>query len=316
MAAGRLAIDGKHPIGSRGSWKWPVVQWFYMVFGKAFWFGKTQVVSVFARNGSALPRDVWAGWISSSIVHMAALVLVHVAFRGGLPIYWPGQQGVSSVASSAAIQLTAAFEPAAASPSSAVQLSEASAERNEGGDLTPTPVAVLRSAATPTLPEPVATQPPEESALASEADAELFRASQFDADARNRFSETDSPSQPTLPRRTVSQPPRTASAASAASAFSTGQAEKSPFPSYSPSPVFPPELLARRQSGVVILRVEIDSTGRVTQCVVRQSSGFAAFDRAALEAVRQWRFEPAQNFGRPVAARVDVPIRFQYSDLP
>ena len=33
-------------------------------------------------------------------------------------------------------------------------------------------------------------------------------------------------------------------------------------------------------------------------------------DRAAIKAVRQWRFEPATKDGTPVDLEVDIPIKF------
>ena len=41
-----------------------------------------------------------------------------------------------------------------------------------------------------------------------------------------------------------------------------------------------------------------------------QSSGNRDLDRAALEAVRRWRFQPAQRNGQPVSATVIIPLEF------
>lgn len=42
-----------------------------------------------------------------------------------------------------------------------------------------------------------------------------------------------------------------------------------------------------------------------------QSSGADDLDRAALEAVRAWRFQPGTRGPAPVEAWVKVPVRFQ-----
>jgi TonB family protein len=55
------------------------------------------------------------------------------------------------------------------------------------------------------------------------------------------------------------------------------------------------------------LRVEID--GHVSDARIERGLG-AAFDDAALAAVRQWRFEPARRAGSAVAADYRVTIRF------
>jgi protein TonB len=43
---------------------------------------------------------------------------------------------------------------------------------------------------------------------------------------------------------------------------------------------------------------------------VQRSSGFEMLDRAAIAAVRRWVFEPGRRGGNPVAAWVQVPVRF------
>ena len=76
-------------------------------------------------------------------------------------------------------------------------------------------------------------------------------------------------------------------------------------------PAYP--LTARRRGieGTVLLRVEIHANGHCQQVRVKRTSGHAVLDRAALEAVRQWRFVPARRGGHAVTATVDVPISFR-----
>lgn len=71
--------------------------------------------------------------------------------------------------------------------------------------------------------------------------------------------------------------------------------------------------LARRRGyqGRVVVRVSVQANGGVGSAVVTQSSGHNILDEAALEAVRQWRFRPAQRAGRSVNATLDVPVVFQ-----
>lgn len=78
-------------------------------------------------------------------------------------------------------------------------------------------------------------------------------------------------------------------------------------------PPYPSEARAQRIEGVVMLLVGVDAEGRVTSASVREGSGHALLDRAALEAVRTWRFSPAMQNGRPVSATVEIPIRFNFS---
>jgi protein TonB len=44
---------------------------------------------------------------------------------------------------------------------------------------------------------------------------------------------------------------------------------------------------------------------------VSETSGFNALDAAAVEAVRDWRFRPAQRAGVPVAASITTAVHFR-----
>lgn len=77
-----------------------------------------------------------------------------------------------------------------------------------------------------------------------------------------------------------------------------------------PKPRYPRAARLRGMEGVVVLSVDVDAGGRPTGVQVKNSSGFTLLDEAALEAVRDWRFVPASRGGRPIAAPVEVPVRF------
>lgn len=78
-------------------------------------------------------------------------------------------------------------------------------------------------------------------------------------------------------------------------------------------PPYPEQARAQRLEGVVLLRVSVDTSGRVTEVSIHQGSGHAILDRAALEAVRTWRFTPARQGDRVISATVELPIRFHFS---
>ena len=71
--------------------------------------------------------------------------------------------------------------------------------------------------------------------------------------------------------------------------------------------------LAHSMGGAVMLRIDIDARGVPTDVQVVERSGDRdrAFDRAAIEAARQWRFQPATRNGEPVAATVQLPVEFR-----
>ena len=80
-----------------------------------------------------------------------------------------------------------------------------------------------------------------------------------------------------------------------------------------PVPAYPRSALRAGQEGAVMLRIDIDARGVPTDVQVVERSGDRdrAFDRAAIEAARQWRFQPATRNGEPVAATVQLPVEFR-----
>jgi protein TonB len=73
---------------------------------------------------------------------------------------------------------------------------------------------------------------------------------------------------------------------------------------------FPQEMRSKSVEGVVTLIFIVDETGRVVNPRVEKAS-HPAFEAPALEALRQWKFEPAVKSGKRVSCRMRVPMRFQ-----
>ena len=73
-------------------------------------------------------------------------------------------------------------------------------------------------------------------------------------------------------------------------------------------PVYPEIARAARVEGTVILEAVLDTSGRVTQLRVIQSSPM--LDQAALDAVRQWRYTPSLYGGHPVSVLMTITVRF------
>ncbi|GHD80826.1 energy transducer TonB [Vogesella fluminis] len=62
-----------------------------------------------------------------------------------------------------------------------------------------------------------------------------------------------------------------------------------------PRPVYPPLSIELGEAGAVGLRVAVGADGRAQEVSIARSSGFPRLDRAALQAVRNWRFRPAMR---------------------
>lgn len=79
-------------------------------------------------------------------------------------------------------------------------------------------------------------------------------------------------------------------------------------------PEYPPSAKRLEQEGVVGLLLLVGADGRVQEVQVETSSGFPALDNAAAREARSWRFLPAQDAGKPIAAWHRLKVRFRLED--
>ena len=68
-----------------------------------------------------------------------------------------------------------------------------------------------------------------------------------------------------------------------------------------------------RISGIVILELIIDRTGKVTDARVLKPLPFG-LDDAAVEAVRQWQWKPGTLAGEPVDVIFNVTVNFKLEE--
>ena len=76
-------------------------------------------------------------------------------------------------------------------------------------------------------------------------------------------------------------------------------------------PTYPQRAVRFGQEGTAMVRAQLSERGDVIDVEIRESSGHALLDKAALKAVRQWLFKPATRDGRAVLATVDLPVHFK-----
>ncbi|MGH8077463.1 MAG: energy transducer TonB [Lysobacter sp.] len=77
-----------------------------------------------------------------------------------------------------------------------------------------------------------------------------------------------------------------------------------------PPPIYPLELACAGLGGQVILLLSVGADGTPVAVRTERSSRRKALDEAAMAAVQTWRFRPATMRGKPVAARIRVPVTF------
>ena len=76
---------------------------------------------------------------------------------------------------------------------------------------------------------------------------------------------------------------------------------------FAPQPDYPYLARVNHIEGSGVFTVQIDPrTGLVTSVSVKKSTGWATLDKAAIDALRRWRFTT------PTKPSVEVPIRFTF----
>jgi protein TonB len=117
------------------------------------------------------------------------------------------------------------------------------------------------------------------------------------------------PAPPPAPPVAPAAPPATPAAPIAPS-----QANTNPVPIGKPSAPYPIDALRNGESGTVLLRVTVGPDGAPYGIALARTSRSRSLDRAAMSAVRNWRFRPAMRNGQPVAATVQIPVSYDLGD--
>jgi protein TonB len=74
-------------------------------------------------------------------------------------------------------------------------------------------------------------------------------------------------------------------------------------------PSYPKQAMVIRREGAVVMHVTVTDTGRIAE--VKLLSGDPVLARAAVDAVRQWRYRPALLNGKPTQSETDVTLNFK-----
>lgn len=92
--------------------------------------------------------------------------------------------------------------------------------------------------------------------------------------------------------------------------FRVGGGVSAPRALATPDPEYSEEARKAKYQGVVVLWLIVDQGGKPRDIRVARSLGMG-LDQKAVEAVKNWRFEPAMKDGRPVAVQINVEVNFR-----
>ncbi|SMF51340.1 energy transducer TonB [Pseudogulbenkiania subflava] len=218
---------------------------------------------------------------------LSGVTLLHVAALAGL-ILLASQRVPITPPQLARMELVSLAAPHPATPAPAVQ----AAPRPEPRPRLEHPAARRSAATSPPL---LSTSAPRPSAATPSA--------------------APSPSPSPAPEEHRSEAAATASNAAPAKTAEAADAPITP-PLYrggyldNPKPRYPALSLELNETGTVRVRVQVSAEGRALDVSLAQSSGYPRLDRAALEAVRQWRFVPARRGQEAIPFNFIVPVDF------
>jgi len=93
-------------------------------------------------------------------------------------------------------------------------------------------------------------------------------------------------------------------------AYRVGGGVSAPKALYAPDPEYSEEARKAKYQGTVVLWMVVGADGRAQQVRVQRSLGMG-LDEKAIEAVRQWKFEPAKLNGQAVPVQINVEVNFR-----
>ncbi len=92
--------------------------------------------------------------------------------------------------------------------------------------------------------------------------------------------------------------------------FRPGKEIKLPQPIWTPDPSYTEPARMARLQGTALLRMTVDASGKPRDIRVLRPLGFG-LDDMAVDAVREWKYTPAQRNAQPVAVRMNVEVQFR-----
>ena len=86
-----------------------------------------------------------------------------------------------------------------------------------------------------------------------------------------------------------------------------------PVPVRTVAPEYPADMRREGVTGLVMVTVLIDEQGNVAETKVEKASN-EAFSSPAVNALKRWKFKPAQKDGAIVPIHVTIPVKFTLND--
>ncbi len=96
--------------------------------------------------------------------------------------------------------------------------------------------------------------------------------------------------------------------------FDLSELDSPPRPLVRSRPIYPFRAREQELEGLVRLVFVVEADGAVSEVRVARADPEGVFDRAAIAAIRRWRFAPGTKGGQPVRSRVSLNLRFNLDE--
>lgn len=257
-------------------------------------------------SGSALVHAASAGVIYYLLLLLPHIWIIQVQ-QGEAVVIHAQLSAVASTAPEHVTEVDVSVEPVPLQPPPPVAFEHTPVEDT----LTPTPAAipVVRNGELEPTEVPPQQQPPESPA---EVEVEVKTPTREVAKTEAKPAEAKSSKSPERQIADVVRESLSKVNLAAAAPAVVGAVDEMPRKlANNRIPYYPVEALRSGLEGRVVLRVQINTSGRADKIEVETSSGFVSFDQSAIDAVRDWRFAPAKRQGLAVLHEVLIPVRFR-----
>ena len=282
---------------------------------------------MFSYGGTAEPAS--SGGKKKIFIGVAAAVVIAGAAYFG----WAQYQGRGTGSASATAQFATATQPAVVQPSAASSPAPAAAPAETVNKTSPANAGIENS-------EPAAKEPAsKETASRSVSPVKLSASSAASKPAASEETEEQPEPAPLMVKggKEPGQPKSAAADVSAPSMIGMATPASAPPPDLVPSnasefapklqamnisqgvsqgllykkvsPVYPPAAMRMRTEGTVQLVATISKTGDITH--VKALSGDTLLTKAAVDAVKQWKYKPYLLNGEPVEIQTQITINFK-----
>ena len=92
--------------------------------------------------------------------------------------------------------------------------------------------------------------------------------------------------------------------------FEIREVDTPPIPLFKIKPHYPLIAKHQKKEGALLMQFTVNPKGETQDILIIEADPPGIFNDSALEAIKQWRFNPGYKNGKPVCVRVSLPLKY------